>query len=143
MCGVLFLTRSHSNHQLEYKLKTWGFRKKLPKNIGSVGWQYIGHQVNKRELEGKETQVIHSGRILDAQTVRREIMRHSQISYGKGDHMFWFKPFTLTKQALYSTESSGTPWLACFHADTTSFSASVISLLKLAVDTVSGISDPR
>jgi hypothetical protein len=57
-------------------LKAWGFKKKLPKNNSQAGWKYVRHHVEKRKNQGKESEVILSGRQLDQQTVEREISRH-------------------------------------------------------------------
>lgn len=65
-----------SKAQLEYKLKIWEFRKKVPKKSGEAFWQYVGHRVAKRKKEGKESDVILNGRRLDPSKVEKETNRH-------------------------------------------------------------------
>ncbi|KAK1496246.1 hypothetical protein CTAM01_08433 [Colletotrichum tamarilloi] len=55
--------------QLEYKIKVWGFRKKVPKNKSQAVWQYIGHQLAKRERLGKRTEVVLEKEVLDVAKV--------------------------------------------------------------------------
>lgn len=44
--------------------------------MSSAGWQYIGHHVNKRRTLGKESRVILNGKIVDAETVEKEVNRN-------------------------------------------------------------------
>ncbi|KAF4430128.1 hypothetical protein CGCF413_v003955 [Colletotrichum fructicola] len=66
-----------SKAQLEYKLKTWGFRKKIPKKKSDDIWQYVGHRIEKRKRQdNKDSDVFLNGRLLDPAKVRKEINRH-------------------------------------------------------------------
>ncbi|RDA93299.1 hypothetical protein CP533_2020 [Ophiocordyceps camponoti-saundersi (nom. inval.)] len=67
---------TYSKAQLEYKLKKWNFAKNLDKSA----WLYIGHRVEKRKREGKESQVIHNGKRLKHSTVAKEVDRHRDRS---------------------------------------------------------------
>lgn len=71
----------HRKAQLEYKIKVWGFRKKVPKNKSQAVWQYIGHQVAKRERLGKRTEVVLEKEVLDVAKVRKETGRHQATSW--------------------------------------------------------------
>ncbi|KAE9576405.1 hypothetical protein CGMCC3_g7478 [Colletotrichum fructicola] len=73
-----------SKAQLEYKLKTWGFRKKIPKKKSDDIWQYVGHRIEKRKRQdNKDSDVFLNGRLLDPAKVRKEINRHQPRSLVK------------------------------------------------------------
>lgn len=61
-----------SKAQLEYKLKSWGFRR----NIDRETWVSIDHTIAKRKRMGKDSEVIFSGKRLKQSTVERETNRH-------------------------------------------------------------------
>ncbi|KAM5354746.1 hypothetical protein ACJ41O_001393 [Fusarium nematophilum] len=58
--------------QVEYKLKQWT----MSKNIDGAAWKSIGHVITKRKLQGKDSEVIHSGKRLKQSTVDKETERH-------------------------------------------------------------------
>ncbi|KAF4948342.1 hypothetical protein FSARC_13768 [Fusarium sarcochroum] len=68
----LYITKA----QLEYKLKKWGFSKNLNKST----WQYIDRKITKRKREGKDTDVIHSGKRLGPSTINKAINRHRETA---------------------------------------------------------------
>ncbi|CAI0647392.1 unnamed protein product, partial [Colletotrichum noveboracense] len=66
--------------QLEYKLKVWGFRTRVPKKKGQAVWQFIGHRIGKRKQQGKASDVFLNGELLDPAKVHKEINRHQPTS---------------------------------------------------------------
>ncbi|KAL3295382.1 ankyrin repeat containing protein [Colletotrichum asianum] len=62
--------------QLEYKLKIWGFRKKVAKEKSDAIWQFIGHRVEKRTRQHKASDVFLNGQLVDPAKARKEISRH-------------------------------------------------------------------
>ncbi|GKT52294.1 uncharacterized protein ColSpa_12475 [Colletotrichum spaethianum] len=50
--------------QLEYKLKIWGFSKKLPKTTSREAWQYADELLVRRELQTKSSEVIMGGSLV-------------------------------------------------------------------------------
>ncbi|KAI1329516.1 ankyrin repeat-containing domain protein [Xylariaceae sp. FL0255] len=73
---LLSLGMKVTDHQLEYKLKKWKFRK----NIDKKTWISIGHIIAKRKLDYKESEVIHSGKRVKSETVDKETDRHRDKS---------------------------------------------------------------
>ncbi|KAI1262919.1 ankyrin repeat-containing domain protein [Xylariaceae sp. FL1019] len=62
--------------QLEYQLKKW----KLRKNIDKKTWLSIDHRIKKRKQQGKESEVIHCGKRVKTETVKKETDRHRDTS---------------------------------------------------------------
>ncbi|KAF5660699.1 Sex-determining fem-1 [Fusarium circinatum] len=62
--------------QLEYKLKSWN----LSKNMDKETWQYIDRKIRKRKDEGKDSDVIHRGKILKKVKVKKETNRHRETN---------------------------------------------------------------
>ncbi|KAM5369404.1 hypothetical protein ACJZ2D_009018 [Fusarium nematophilum] len=63
--------------QVEYKLKQWT----MSKNIDGAAWKSIGHVITKRKLQGKDSEVIHSGKRLKQSTVDKETERHRDVRF--------------------------------------------------------------
>ncbi|KAI9745022.1 MAG: hypothetical protein M1818_001300 [Claussenomyces sp. TS43310] len=66
-----------SKAQYIRKLNQWG----LSKNSTSEAWQFISHQVRKRELEGKESETFINGKMILNKKVKREISRYAVPAY--------------------------------------------------------------
>ncbi|RWA07075.1 hypothetical protein EKO27_g8041 [Xylaria grammica] len=65
-----------TTHQLETKIKKWGFRK----NIDKETWIPIDQHITKRKRDGKQSEVIFSGKRIKPETVRRETDRYGDRS---------------------------------------------------------------
>ncbi|CZR46126.1 uncharacterized protein FPRO_11573 [Fusarium proliferatum ET1] len=61
-----------TSFQLQFKLKAWGILKKMDKPT----WQYIDRRINKRKAQGKDTDVILSGRRLKQSAISKAITDH-------------------------------------------------------------------
>ncbi|KAF4817562.1 Ankyrin-1 [Colletotrichum siamense] len=72
--------------QLEYKLKLWGFRRRIPKTKSDAVWQFIGRRVQRRKQQGKETEVMLGKEIVDAAKVCKEIRRHQETTVARFSH---------------------------------------------------------
>ncbi|RYP74964.1 hypothetical protein DL770_007517 [Monosporascus sp. CRB-9-2] len=66
----------------EQQLKTWGFSKNLP----SSEWKAIGHKVEKRKRENKDSDVVASGIRYPPAKVRKETSRHFYNTQEKLQH---------------------------------------------------------
>ncbi|KAJ3549147.1 hypothetical protein NM208_g659 [Fusarium decemcellulare] len=77
---LVVLLRSRGLHtkkaQLEYKLKTWG----ISKNIDKKAWQSIERKINKRKLEGKNSDVIYCGKRLKQSTINKATSRYRETN---------------------------------------------------------------
>ncbi|CVL12472.1 uncharacterized protein FPRN_15068 [Fusarium proliferatum] len=62
--------------QLEYRLKKWN----ISKNIDRESWKYIDKTINKRKLEGKESDVLLCGKRVKQSTIEKETNRHRDTS---------------------------------------------------------------
>ncbi|KAH7191402.1 hypothetical protein BKA60DRAFT_626203 [Fusarium oxysporum] len=62
--------------QLAYRLKKW----KISKKIDCDSWKYIDQTINKRKLEGKESDVLLSGKRVKQSTIEKETYRHHDKS---------------------------------------------------------------
>ncbi|KAF9872145.1 hypothetical protein CkaCkLH20_10482 [Colletotrichum karsti] len=69
-----------TKHQLEYILKKWGVRKRVPKTFGDATWKYIGYHLQSGSRRGRKTQVIVSGEIQNPDKVSRETRRYQPPS---------------------------------------------------------------
>ncbi|KAF5497702.1 Ankyrin repeat domain-containing protein 50 [Colletotrichum siamense] len=69
--------------QLEYKLKLWGFRRRIPKNKTDAVWKFIGRRVRRRKEQGKETEVTLGKEIVDAAKVCKEIKRYQETMFDR------------------------------------------------------------
>ncbi|EXL40284.1 hypothetical protein FOCG_17172 [Fusarium oxysporum f. sp. radicis-lycopersici 26381] len=63
--------------QLEYKLKSWN----ISKNLDKETWQYIGRKIDKRKKYGKDSDVIHCGRIIKKLKIAKETNRHRETNF--------------------------------------------------------------
>ncbi|KXH67968.1 hypothetical protein CSAL01_00638 [Colletotrichum salicis] len=66
--------------QLEYKLRVWGLRRRIPKNKTEILWQFIDDGLTKREKQGKLSEVIHEGNVIVSARVRKERSRYQRTS---------------------------------------------------------------
>lgn len=62
-----------SKPQLIRQFKRWGFRK----NIAGEEWKLIGIKIQQRKREGKESEVVFNGKIINPKTLRKELRRHA------------------------------------------------------------------
>ncbi|KAI0531834.1 ankyrin repeat-containing domain protein [Xylaria digitata] len=65
-----------TNHQLEYKLKQWKFRK----NIDKMTWVSIDRHISKRKRDNKKSEVIYCGKRMKPSTVEKETDRHRDVT---------------------------------------------------------------
>ncbi|KAK2042677.1 ankyrin, partial [Colletotrichum somersetense] len=72
-----------SKSQLETRLKLWNFRKKVPKSQGPAVWQFVDHRLQKRQQQGKQTDVVIYGMVVDPTKVRKQIMHHPRTTIAK------------------------------------------------------------
>ncbi|KAK2023021.1 ankyrin [Colletotrichum zoysiae] len=72
-----------SKSQLETRLKLWNFRKKVPKSQGPAVWQFVDHRLQKRQQQGKQTDVVIYGMVVDPTKVRKQIMHHPRTTIDK------------------------------------------------------------
>ncbi|KAI0470215.1 ankyrin repeat-containing domain protein [Xylaria cf. heliscus] len=63
-------------NQIETKMRSWNFRK----NVDKETWVSIDHHITKRKRDGKESEVILSGKRMKQQTVKRETDRYGDRS---------------------------------------------------------------
>ncbi len=64
-----------SPQQYTRQFKKWGFVKNLADNKSY--WTAVSHQMRKRKRDGKESQVVVNGQVIDAKKVRKEVLRHA------------------------------------------------------------------
>lgn len=91
---VLYLTKNKSredvktameeNHgfhaskaQYIRKFDQWGFKK----NSTDGNWKYIAHKLQKKDLEGKESDTYVNGKLMPRKKVKKEVSRHSLLSW--------------------------------------------------------------
>ncbi len=61
-----------SKAQYVRRLKQW----RLEKNSTKDKWEFAASQVQKRRLEGKETEIIINGRLVSAKRLKKEMARY-------------------------------------------------------------------
>ncbi|KAK1545068.1 hypothetical protein CPAR01_02570 [Colletotrichum paranaense] len=69
--------------QLEYKLKVWGLRRRISKNDAKIFWHFVDDHLAKREQQGKLSQVIRDGKVIEPAKVRKERSRYQRTSLEK------------------------------------------------------------
>ncbi len=74
--------------QLETKLRKWGLRKNIPREL----WCWVEHAFQDRAAAGKKSLAILSGRRLDDRKVKNEIRRNSLPTLALGQSRIWEKP---------------------------------------------------
>ncbi|RSL42639.1 hypothetical protein CEP54_015408 [Fusarium duplospermum] len=85
-----------TKHRLEERLKRWGFFKKIKKRA----WRYLDYKIRKRKDQGKDSEVVLSGKVLDiSQTIKGTKDNH------KSDTL------TLVAQRLSSPSPPTQPYL--------------------------------
>ncbi|KAI0535871.1 ankyrin repeat-containing domain protein [Xylaria digitata] len=73
----------HPNkHQLEHKLKLWGFTKNVPKALAEGTWRYIGYEIANRRARSENTEVVLFGQVQDKRKVEAETRRYYRFRYG-------------------------------------------------------------
>ncbi|SCO78551.1 uncharacterized protein FRV6_02764 [Fusarium oxysporum] len=58
-------------------LKSWN----ISKNLDKETWQYIGRKIDKRKKYGKDSDVIHCGRIMKKLKIAKETNRHRETNF--------------------------------------------------------------
>ncbi|KAH0423887.1 hypothetical protein CcaCcLH18_11881 [Colletotrichum camelliae] len=81
--------------QLEYKLKVWGLRRRVPKTKSDAVWQFIGRRVQRRKEQGKETEVALGKQIFEAAKVCKEIKRYQETTIAR-----FSQPSPMTPEGL-------------------------------------------
>jgi hypothetical protein len=71
-CGATLTTSDSRASECQAQLDRWNFRKKVNTDV----WKYVEHQTRKRKREGKDTEVIISGRRIDPKKVRKATSRN-------------------------------------------------------------------
>ncbi|KAI0429155.1 ankyrin repeat-containing domain protein [Xylaria sp. FL1042] len=71
-----------NKHQLEHRLRLWGFNKNVPKSLAEATWRYIGYEIANRTARGEDTEVVLFGQVQDKRKVKVETRRHFRFRYG-------------------------------------------------------------
>ncbi|OBR06782.1 Ankyrin repeat containing protein [Colletotrichum higginsianum IMI 349063] len=66
--------------QLEYRLKKWGFRKRVPKNRSADIWRYVGSQIASRKRQGNIKGAMLNGQRQKVDKVTKDIRRHELVT---------------------------------------------------------------
>lgn len=78
---IFYLTsgadRFNSKPQYIRKFKQWGFKK----NSTDEDWKFIARKLQKRNLEGKESNTYINGKLVPRKKLKREVSRHSLPSW--------------------------------------------------------------
>jgi hypothetical protein len=73
---IIYLTsgadRPNSKAQYIRKFEKWGFKK----NSTDENWKYIAQKLQKRNLEGKESDTYVNGKLVPRKRVKKEVSRH-------------------------------------------------------------------
>lgn len=69
--------RFNSKAQYIRKFKQWGFKK----NSRDEDWKFIARKLQKRNLEGKESDTYINGKLAPRKKVKKEVSRHSLPSW--------------------------------------------------------------
>ncbi|KAL0783647.1 hypothetical protein CaCOL14_001553 [Colletotrichum acutatum] len=75
--------------QLEYKLKMWGLRRRIPKNKTEILWQFVDGRLSKREKQGKLSEVIYDGKVI-APAKGLRVPEHLKSSTSRSVHQHHF-----------------------------------------------------
>jgi hypothetical protein len=70
--------------------KVWRIHKKNPKGKAEAVWRYVDHQIAERRRNGKTSNVILDGALLDSVKVTKETGRYSQRAWSSGIGMLKF-----------------------------------------------------
>lgn len=70
-------TEVRSDGQLKRKFSQW----KVTKYQRGEAWQYIAHYLKARSKWGKATSVYFGDELIDERRLRKEIARHTTVSY--------------------------------------------------------------
>jgi UDP-2,3-diacylglucosamine pyrophosphatase LpxH len=89
-----------SKAQYVRKLKKW----RLEKNSTKDKWEFAASQVQKRRLEGKETEVIINGRLVSAKKLKKEMARY--VGCGSSSEKAAGKSCTTTPSHQATKDSS-------------------------------------
>ncbi|KAI0533323.1 hypothetical protein GGR58DRAFT_487123 [Xylaria digitata] len=65
--------------QYEYQLKKWGIKKNSRRDV----WRYVGHEIQKRKISGKMSEITLYGVKLPLNKVRKEVQRYTTIPTAK------------------------------------------------------------
>jgi len=77
LCVTSCAERYNSKAQYIRKFDQWGFKK----NSTDGNWKYIAHKLQKRNLEGKESDTYVNGKLVPRKKVKKEVSRHSLLSW--------------------------------------------------------------
>lgn len=77
VCLIRFADWCNSKAQYIRKFKQWGFKK----NSTDAKWKFIARKLQKRDLEGKESDTYLDGRLVPRKKVKKEVSRHSLLSW--------------------------------------------------------------
>jgi hypothetical protein len=72
-----FVDQCNSNAQYIGKLDQWGFKK----NSTDEKWKFIARTLEKRELDGKESDTYINGKLVPRKRVKKEVSRHCLPSW--------------------------------------------------------------
>lgn len=73
ICSTSCADWCNSKAQYIRKFEQWGFKK----NSTDENWKYIAHKLQKRNLEGKESDTYVNGKLVPRKKVKKEVSRHS------------------------------------------------------------------
>ncbi|KAI2468615.1 ankyrin [Annulohypoxylon bovei var. microspora] len=62
--------------QLRTKINQWGFHK----NLSAKDWQYIGHRIQERTSQGKDSAIILAGIRFTSENVKKQTERHKVVT---------------------------------------------------------------
>ena len=77
LCVTSCAERYNSKAQYIRKFDQWGFKK----NSTDGNWKYIAHKLQKKDLEGKESDTYVNGKLVPRKKVKKEVSRHSLLSW--------------------------------------------------------------
>jgi hypothetical protein len=77
ICLTSCADRCNSKAQYIRKFEHWGFKK----NSTDEKWKYIGYKLQKRNLEGKESDTYVNGKLVPRKKVKKEVPRHCLPSW--------------------------------------------------------------
>jgi len=77
ICLINFTDWCNSKAQYTRKFERWGFKK----NSTDAQWKLIARRLQKRSLEGKESETYLDGKLVPRKKVKKEVSRHSLPSW--------------------------------------------------------------
>ncbi|KAJ2993220.1 hypothetical protein NUW58_g1909 [Xylaria curta] len=99
-------------HQYEYQLRKWGIKKNSRREV----WRYIGHEVQKRKMLGKMSEITLYGMQLPPDKVRKEVQRYTTIptarDFAEGVRSPMNPGWDIVRVVTPSPSELQQPWLA-------------------------------